>query len=128
MNAPVWLLVGLAVGGVAGAAIGWLLALRRHAAAAGATALLADLKQQLSTREAELAQLREQFTAASANNAAAQTALAELRQYHERQLADLKASQEKALAELRDSFRALSAEALEKSHPEFLRLANETFA
>ena len=128
MNAPGWVLVWLAIGGVVGAAIGWLMALRRYAASAGANALLADLKQQLSTREAELTQVREQFTAASANNAAAQTSLAELRQYHDRQLADLKASQEKALAELRDSFRALSAEALEKTHPEFLRLANETFA
>src|SRR5688572_10670043 len=128
MNAPVWLLVGLALGGVAGAAIGWLMALRRHTASPANAALLDELKQQVTARETELAQLREQFTQASANNAAARTALAELRQYHERQLAELKSGQEKTMAELRESFRALSAEALEKTQPEFLRLANETFA
>ena len=128
MNAPAWLLVGLALGGVAGAAIGWLLALRRQAAAPATAALLTEVKQQLAARETELAQVRQHFTEASAHSAAAQTALTESRQFHERQLAELKTSQEKALSDLRDSFRALSAEALEKSHPEFLRLANETFA
>lgn len=128
MNAPAWLLVGLALGGVAGAAIGWLLALRRQAAAPATAALLAEVKQQLSARETELSQVRQQFTEASANKSAAQTALAELRQYHERQLAELKSGQEKTMTDLRESFRALSAEALEKTQPEFLRLANETFA
>jgi DNA recombination protein RmuC len=128
MNAPVWLLVGLALGGVAGAAIGWLIALRRQGAAPADAALLAEVKQQLSAREMELGELRQQFTEASANNAAARTALTESRQYHDRQLAELKSGQEKAMADLRESFRALSAEALEKTQPEFLRLANETFA
>jgi DNA recombination protein RmuC len=128
MNAPAWLLVGLALGGVAGAAIGWLLALRRQAAAPATAALLGEARQQLAARETELAQVRQSFTEANAHSAAAQTALAESRQFHERQLAEVKTVQEKALSDLRDSFRALSAEALEKSHPEFLRLANETFA
>jgi DNA recombination protein RmuC len=128
MSAPVWLLVGFALGGLAGAAIGWLMALRRQANAPATNALLGELKQQVAARETELAQVREQFTSASANHAAAQTALAELRQYHEQQLAQLNARQDKALSDLRDSFRALSAEALERSHPEFLRLAGETFA
>src|SRR5688500_14054165 len=128
MNAPVWLLVGLALGGVAGAAIGWLMALRRHTASPANAALLDELKQQVTASETELAQLREQFTQASANNAAARTALAELRQYHERQLAELKSGQEKTMDVLPESFRALRAKALEKTQPEFLRLANETFA
>lgn len=37
-------------------------------------------------------------------------------------------AQDKALADLREAFRALSAEALQKTQPEFLRLANETLA
>ena len=37
-------------------------------------------------------------------------------------------SQAKALTDLREAFRALSAEALQKTQPEFLRLANETLA
>ena len=72
--------------------------------------------------------MRQQFTEASANKSAAQTALAESRQFNERQLAELKSGQEKTMTDLRESFRALSAEALEKTQPEFLRLANETFA
>jgi DNA recombination protein RmuC len=128
MNAPVWLLVGLVLGGVAGVAMGYLWALRRQAAAPATAALLADAKQQLSAREAELTQVRQQLTEATAKNASAQTALTESRQYHEQQLAQLNSRQEKAMADLREAFRALSAEALEKTHPEFLRLANETFA
>ena len=38
-----------------------------------------------------------------------------------------KESQDKALGELRESFKALSVDALKQTHPEFLRLANETF-
>ena len=64
--------------GVAGAAIGWLFALRRQAASPATAALLAEVKQQLSAREAELSHVRQQFTEASANKSAAQTALAEL--------------------------------------------------
>lgn len=107
MNAPVWLLVGLALGGVAGSVIGWLLALRRQAASPANQALVDALKEQITQRDASLSQLTE---------------------YHERQLAELKASQEKNLAELRESFRALSAEALDKAQRDFLPLANETFA
>ena len=40
---------------------------------------------------------------------------------------DAKAAQEKALADLRDTFKALSADALKQSAPEFLRLAEQSF-
>ena len=40
---------------------------------------------------------------------------------------DASAAQEKALADLRDAFKALSADALKQSAPEFLRLAEQTF-
>ncbi len=42
-------------------------------------------------------------------------------------MADAKAAQEKALLDLREAFKALSADALKQTAPEFLRLANETF-
>jgi DNA recombination protein RmuC len=42
-------------------------------------------------------------------------------------LRDAKAAQEKALADLRDTFKALSADALKQSAPEFLRLAEQSF-
>src|SRR5208337_3257873 len=49
------------------------------------------------------------------------------RMLHERAMAEAKAAQAKALADLREAFKALSAEALKQSAPEFLRLAEQTF-
>src|SRR6185503_3505924 len=47
---------------------------------------------------------------------------------HEQTLREARQAQEKALADLRDSFKALSADALKQSAPEFLRLAHETLS
>src|SRR5687767_4775257 len=105
MNAPVWLLVGLALG--LGVTIGWLLAVWRQAASPANQALVDALKEQITQRDGSLSQLT---------------------QYHERQLAELKTAQENNLAELRESFRALCAEALDKAQRDFLPLANEAFA
>ena len=62
-----------------------------------------------------------------ANQAAAEKMLAEQQQLHEQNLREAKAAQEKALADLREAFKALSADALKQSAPEFLRLAEQTF-
>ena len=83
------------------------------------------MRQQVAQRETELTQLRGQLTetgnaraAAEAKpggggkNASCRTA---------RQL------QDKALADLRETFKALSADALKQTAPEFLRLAEQTF-
>ena len=47
---------------------------------------------------------------------------------YEKQLKEVKEAQEKAIVDLREAFRALSADALTHNVPEFLRLANESFA
>jgi len=101
MNAPIWLLVGLALGAVAGAVIGWLMAQRRQAPA----------------HHARLLELKDELSAAKASQAAAESSKAEAQKFHEG-----------AIAQLREAFRAMSTETLQKMHPEFLRLANETFA
>jgi DNA recombination protein RmuC len=128
-------LVYLAVGIVLGAALGWLLALLRRPPATGGEQLTAELRQQLNQREGELQQLRAglgqaQAAAAAelARREAADRLLAEQRSLHERGLADVRAAQDKAIADLREAFKALSADALKQTAPEFLRLANETFA
>ena len=54
--------------------------------------------------------------------------LAEQRTAHEENLRAAREAQEKALADLREAFKALSADALKQTQPEFLRLANETLA
>jgi DNA recombination protein RmuC len=135
MNAALYILLGLAIGALLGGLIGWLAALRRAADAPPDTRIESELRQQLAQRETALGQLRDQLAQSStahataeAGKTAAEKLLAEQRQLHERALAEAKTAQEKAIADLRDAFKALSADALKQTQPEFLRLANETLA
>jgi len=134
MNPVLAILLGLALGLAAGWLIGWLFGTRRTTIAPPDDRLSAELRQQLTQRDSDLSRLRDQLTTAQTTGAAAEAAraaaeklLAEQRALHDRALADARAAQDKALADLRDAFRALSADALKQSAPEFLRLANETF-
>jgi DNA recombination protein RmuC len=126
-----------ALGFVAGAFLGWLFGLLsgRRAVAPPDTRLENELRQQLQQREKELDATREQLTrsatalaTAEANYAAARKSLAETRDLYAVTLRDAKEAQEKALADLRQTFQALSADALRQNAPQFLQLANETFA
>ena len=65
---------------------------------------------------------------AEAESASAARRLEEQRQQHEKALADLQSAHARATGDLREAFQALSAEALQKAHPELLRMAGETFA
>ena len=129
------LLVGMAIGAVAGGLIGWLLGVHRAGEEGPEGRLTGELRGQLARSDSELALLRTRqaelaasAATAKANQAAAERVLADQRQLQERQLTDMRQNQEKALIDLREAFRALSADALKQSAPEFLRLANETFA
>jgi DNA recombination protein RmuC len=131
MASLVYLLIGLALGGV----IGWLLRSLRQTAAPADARVENELRQQLAQRESELAHTRDQITqakaahaSAEARQAAAEKLLAEQRDLHELAMREAKVAQERALADLRDAFKALSADALKQTQPEFLRLANETLA
>ena len=135
MTAIPALLIGLALGALAGLLIGWLLASRKQtqAAAPADARLETELRQQLTQRDSELTQTREQLSqtktslaTAQANQGAAEKMLADQKQIHTQALLDAKVAQEKALADLRDTFKALSADALKQSAPEFLRLAEQT--
>jgi DNA recombination protein RmuC len=126
------LAITFALGGGCGAMLVWLW-LRGRATAPDAR-LENELRQQLAKREAELNQLRGEavqiktsLATAQANQASAEKLLAEQRVLHERTLGEAKEAQAKALADLREAFRALSAEALKQSAPEFLRLAEQSF-
>jgi DNA recombination protein RmuC len=126
-----YLLIGLAIGIV----IGWLLRSLRQPAAPADTRVEQELRQQVARAGSELDQARSQLAesgnaraAAEARQAAAEKILAEQRTLHERALAEAKELQAKALADLREAFKALSSDALRQTQPEFLRLANETFA
>ena len=134
MNPVVAILLGLAIGGAAGWALGWLLGSRRAPVAPADNRLETELRQQLAQRESDLGQLRDQLASANTAGAAAEASrqgaeklLGEQRQLHERTLQEARQAQDKALADLRETFKALSADALKQTQPEFLRLANETF-
>lgn len=97
---------------------------QRNHALQEATAIAADLKaanQRLSSVTAALATAEANFKAAEERNL-------ESKRGHEEQFRALKQTHDKALADLRDAFKALSADALQASQPEFLRLANETMS
>jgi DNA recombination protein RmuC len=122
----------LVLGVILGFVIGWLV--RTLWKPLGSDERLeAELRLQLAQRESELGQLRSQLTetgnaraAAEARQAAAEKLVAEQRQLNEQSIREVKQAQDKALADLREAFKALSADALKQTAPEFLRLANET--
>jgi len=126
------------MGGVIGVLIGWLLAARRQNSLPPDTRLENELRQQLAQRDNDLAQTRGQLsqsqtelatakTAAQASQSTSEKMLAEQKALHEQTLRDAKAAQDKAIADLRDAFKAMSADALKQSAPEFLRLAEQSF-
>ena len=134
MSNGAYLFIGLAVGGGLGLLIGWLLGSRKQTVTPADSRLEADLQQRLTQRESELKQAGEQITqsktalaTAQANQAAAEKILAEQKSLHEQNLRDARAAQDKAIADLREAFKAMSADALKQSAPEFLRLAEQSF-
>ena len=127
-------MIGLAVGAGLGLLVGWLLGARKQTIAPPDLRLETELRQQLAQRETELTQTREQLSqsktevaTAQANQAAAEKILGEQKQLHEQHLREARAAQEKAIADLREAFKAMSADALKQSAPEFLRLAEQSF-
>jgi DNA recombination protein RmuC len=129
-----WAVAGLAVGGLVGFVVGWAAAGRR-APGAGNAALEAELRARLEAAETGLGQAREQATQrerdlarAEAERQAQAALLAQERGLHERQLTEAREARDKALADMREAFKALSAEALSRNIPEFIRQAGEAFA
>jgi len=128
------LAITFALGGGLGFLIAWLFAGNKSGGGPGDARLENELRQQVSQRDTDLARTREQLAqtqtalaTAQANEAAAGKMLAGQKELYEQSLADAKAAQEKAIENLRDSFKALSADALKQSAPEFLRLAEQSF-
>jgi DNA recombination protein RmuC len=133
MNPLAYFIIGFVLGGGICFAVGWLVGLRRASRPADER-LENELRQQVGQREAELVQLRSQLSetgnaraSAEARQATAEKLLVEQRAIHEKALVEARESQAKALADLRDAFKALSADALKQTAPEFLRLAEQSF-
>jgi DNA recombination protein RmuC len=121
--------------GLLGFLLGWLGGSRRGSTTAPPdNRLEAELRQQVVQRETELAREREQLAQTAAARAAAEAQknsaeklLIEQRQLHDQNLREAKLAQDKAIADLREAFKALSADALKQTAPEFLRLAEQSF-
>lgn len=133
MPNEIYLLIGLGVGLLIGLAGGWILGLLKSKATSSDNRLEEELRAQLQQREKELIELRQQWSeiktqlaTAEANQEASQHLLNETKQSFQQNWEAAKVSQEKALLDLRETFKALSADALKQTQPEFLRLANET--
>jgi DNA recombination protein RmuC len=130
-------IVPIAIAFVIGGALGWLACLlsKLNKPSQPDARLEQELRLQLRQREEELDSARAKFTetsaalsASEANRKAAERMLEDGRAAHAENLRAARESQDKALADLRSAFKALSADALSQTAPEFLRLANEQFA
>src|SRR5688572_13313542 len=133
MAVALYILLGLTIGAAFGGVIGWLMAWKRAASRPADTRIETELRQQLTQRDGEISQLRGQLAeattaraSADASRASADKLLAEQKELHEQSLCEARQAQDKALVDLREAFKALSADALKQTQPEFLRLANET--
>jgi DNA recombination protein RmuC len=113
------LLIAVLIGAALGFLAGWL----KWAGKTSDQRLENELRQQLAAREAELQRSRQEVMEAGNARAAAEAKQSAA----ENSIVEQKILQEKALADLRDTFKALSADALKQSAPEFLRLAEQTF-
>jgi DNA recombination protein RmuC len=113
------LFIALLIGGALGFLGGWL----KWAGKNSDARLENELRQQLAQRDQELERSRTQVMEAGNARAAAEAKQSAA----ENSMVEQKILQEKALADLRDTFKALSADALKQSAPEFLRLAEQTF-
>lgn len=130
MSSAIYLAIGLLFGGIAG----WFLCLGFGSKSPSPDNRLEnELRQQLAQREAELAKERawaDEASSARANALARCEAydqlLAQQRQSHADSLLASQENQSRALLDLREAFKALSADALKQTQPEFLRLAQET--
>ena len=134
MSLGIQLLLAFALGGGLGALIGWLLGRGGRATATVDSGLTDELKgrtnqleSQLNESRNEVLQTKTALATAQANQASAEKLLAAQKQLHEQNLREAKLAQDKAIAELREAFKALSADALKQTAPEFLRLAEQSF-
>lgn len=131
MDPLAYLAIGILLGAVIGFLVAWVLKSRQPVD----DRLSTELRQQLATRETELSETRRQLTdaksttaSADAQRAAAEKLITEQKTLHEKTLQEARAAQDRAITDLKESFKALSADALKQTQPEFLRLANETLA
>jgi len=135
MPSIAYVLIGVVIGAVLGWAIGFVKGRKSTPLVGADNRLEEDLKQRLDARERELADARQQanqycvaHAKAESERDASHLLLEKAQALHEKNLTEARQTQDKALADLREAFKALSADALKQTQPQFLALANETLA
>jgi DNA recombination protein RmuC len=86
------------------------------------------LRRQLDETRGRLQSESNELSRVTAELDAARNLLSDRQVLYEKQLTEARLAQDKAIVELRDAFQALSAEALTRQAPEFLRMAGQAFA
>ena len=117
------ILITAILAGALGAVIGWLVGRGGRETAPADSRLEDELRQQVLQRDAELTQLRGELSQTSNARAAAEAGKAAA----EKLAAEQREFQARAQVDLREAFKALSADALKQTAPEFLRLAEQSF-
>ena len=120
MNLPLG--IQLAIVAIISFVVGWLIG-RARGGGGPDSRLENELRQQVGQRETELTQIRVQLAETGNARAAAEARHAAA----EKMLIEQRALQDKTLIDLREAFKALSADALKQTAPEFLRLAEQSF-
>jgi DNA recombination protein RmuC len=120
MNLPLG--IQLAIVAIISFVVGWLIG-RARGGGGPDSRLENELRQQVGQRETELTQIRVQLAETGNARAAAEARHAA----SEKMLVEQRALQDKTLIDLREAFKALSADALKQTAPEFLRLAEQSF-
>ncbi|MGA2028751.1 MAG: DNA recombination protein RmuC, partial [Verrucomicrobiota bacterium] len=119
MPVGIQLIISAVIGGALGILFGWL----KWGGKGSDARLESVLQEQMKQRETELEKLRGQISEAGNARAAAEAKLNST----EKMLVEQRVLQDKTLIDLREAFKALSADALKQTAPEFLRLAEQSF-
>jgi DNA recombination protein RmuC len=115
--------IQILIAALTGAVIGYFLHWLKSSGKNSDSRLENVLQEQIKQRELELDKLRGQISETGNARAAAEAKFSA----SEKMLVEQRESQAKALADLREAFKALSADALKQTAPEFLRLAEQSF-
>jgi DNA recombination protein RmuC len=130
MSAGTYLFLGTLLGALLGLLVGWMLGRR---SASPDARLENELRQQLTQRDSEVAQMRNELAEATrgrsfaeAGKESAERLLIQQRELHERVSHEAKQAQETVLQDLRNSFKALSLDTLRELQPQFIERVTET--
>ncbi len=128
-----YLFVGILVGLIVGCVAGWFYGRKTAPISPVENRIEQELRAQIETLRADLAQVSDArraaetaYAAAEAKVVAADQRAEEVRRTSAEQFLALRGEHDRNLAQMREAFSALSSDALSRMQPQFLELANAT--